>query len=74
MDILVYVNDMGSLDHRLSDMRIGDRFVRHFNKYDDVIRPGGYEYVSLLRVSDGQPFMVRADKLDSCFEIENSGS
>lgn len=74
MDVLIYASDMGSLDHRLADLHIGDRFIRHFNRYDHGIRPGGYEYASLLRISDGRPFMVRMDKLEQFFEVENDSA
>ncbi len=70
MDILVYSSDMGSLDQRLSDMSVGDRFVRHFSRYGRDIVSGGYEYATLMRIGDGRVFRVRMDKLVDHFTIE----
>lgn len=70
MNVLVYSKDLCSQDERLASMRVGDRFVRHFNKYGREIANGGYEYATLMRLDDGRLFKVRLDKLDEHFEIE----
>ena len=74
MDVLVYASDMGSLDHRLDDMSIGDEFIRHFSRYSHDILPGGYEYATLQRLSDGHVFRVRMEKLVEHFVVKNDSS
>lgn len=70
MVIVTYKKDMGSLDPRLADISVGDKFIRRLNRYSWSNITNGYEYVTLQRLADGRYFNVRMEKYLDFFEID----